>query len=50
MSEVNEQMTKNERTLTEIERAVYRNYLQYCQRVGARPALAAEYFRVMGRF
>ena len=45
-----EQLTKNERELTDVEKAVYQNYLLYCQRIGARPAPAAEYFRVTGKF
>jgi len=45
-----EPLTKSERELTEIERAVYQNYLLYCQRIGAKPALPAEYFRVTGKF
>lgn len=42
----NQQPTKTEPELSEIEKAVYKNYLLYCQRIGARPAPASEYFRV----
>jgi hypothetical protein len=50
MNELKAQPTKNECELTDVERAVYQNYLLYCQRIGARPASVAEYFRITGKF